>query len=134
MDKNKLLMQTAELWSQASYAKRNKVGCVIAKDLRIIATGYNGTLPGRNNNCESNGSTLEEVMHAEQNALMFCSKYGLSTKDCDMYVTLSPCMHCAKMIIMAGIASLYYKNAYRDILPLSILEQSGIQVIRYETE
>jgi len=132
MDKQDLLMKTAILWSSASHATRNQVGCVIAKDKRILATGYNGTLPGRDNCCEDNGSTKDEVMHAEQNALMFCARNGVSVKGCDIYVTLSPCMHCAKMIIMSGISKLYYNSVYRDSSPLELLKESGVEVIHHE--
>ena len=134
MEKHNALMKTAELWAQESHAERNKVGCVIAKDGRILSTGYNGTLPGMNNCCEFEGSTSDEVMHAEQNALMFCAKNGVATEGCSIYVTLSPCMHCAKMIIMAGITSVYYKEKYRNTEPLVLLNNLGIRVLQYETE
>jgi len=128
MDKTLLLMATARLWAEASYAERNKVGCVIAKEGRILSTGYNGTLPGRDNCCESNGQTIDEVMHAEQNALMFCVKNGVATKDCDVYVTLSPCMACAKMLVMAGIKRVFYGERYRDMEPIALLESFNVAV------
>ena len=128
MDKHNLIMGNAKLWALASHAERNKVGCIIAKDRRILSTGYNGTLPGRNNLCEIDGSTIDEVMHAEQNALIFCAKHGLSTDGCSIYVTLSPCMHCAKMIIMAGIKKVFYETEYRDTSPLGLLREEGILV------
>ena len=134
MDKQDLLMKTALLWSSASHAKRSQVGCVIAKDKRILATGYNGTLPGRDNCCEVEGSTKDEVMHAEQNALMFCAKNGVSVEGCDLYVTMSPCMMCSKMIIMSGIKKVYYNSVYRDTSPLELLQESGVETIHHEVE
>ena len=134
MNKNVLLMETAKLWSKASNAKRHKVGCIIAKDHRILSTGYNGTLPGRNNSCEKDGVTLDEVMHAEQNALIFCSKHGLSTQGCSIYVTLSPCMACSKMIIMSGIKELFYAESYRDLSPLDLLRSEGVKVTQIKEE
>lgn len=126
------LIQTAEVWSRASRCKRSKVGCVIARDSRIIATGFNGTLPGEDNCCEEHGGTKPTVMHAEQNALMFCAKHGLSTNGCSMYTTVSPCIDCAKMIVTAGISKVVYSEEYRDLNGLKLLEQFGIEINKLE--
>lgn len=127
--KNNLLMRTAEVWATASHAKRNQVGCVITKDRRIMATGYNGTLPGDTNICEDDsGKTKDSVAHAEQNALMFCARNGIPTQGCHIYVTLSPCTHCAKLIIAAGISKVFYKEQYRCTEGLDLLKQFGVEI------
>lgn len=128
MDKKEALMATAQIWADCSKANRTKVGCVIAKDGRILATGYNGTLPGNSNICEINDVTKEEVVHAEQNAILFCAKNGISTNDCEIYVTTSPCATCAKMIIMSGIKRVFYKEKYRCREGLDLLIINDIHV------
>jgi dCMP deaminase len=133
-DKNKILMKTAEVWATASYANRNKVGCVISKNNRILATGYNGTLPGEDNCCETeDGITKETVAHAEQNALMFCARNGIQTDGCDMYITLLPCITCAKLIISAGIKKVFYKEEYRILDGKNLLESFSIEVIKIDS-
>jgi dCMP deaminase len=128
MDKlDQLLMKTAQVWAAASYCERSKVGCVIARDGRIIATGYNGTLPGEENTCEDcSGATKSTVMHAEQNALIFCAKHGLSVKGCVLYTTLSPCMDCVKSIISSGITRVVYLDEYRDTSGIALLKRFNI--------
>lgn len=131
ISKPDILMKTAEVWASASYAQRNKVGCVIARNNRILATGYNGTLPGEDNCCETaEGTTKDTVAHAEQNALMFCAKNGISTDGCDLYVTLLPCVTCAKLIISAGIRTVYYREEYRLTEGRELLEKFSIGVIK----
>lgn len=129
---DKILIGTAKLWAEASYCQRSQVGCVITKDDRIIATGFNGTLPGEDNCCEENGITKDTVVHAEQNAITFCAKHGLSTKGCTLYTTVSPCMHCAKLIISAGIKRVVYLELYRDASSIDLLEKFGIDVERLD--
>lgn len=124
------MMKTAEVWAEASYAKRKKVGAVISKENRIISTGYNGTLPGEDNECEVDGVTKPTVMHAEANAIAFCAKNGLATNNCALHVTLSPCVECAKLIIASGITEVYYKETYRDIAGIELLQQLGVKVER----
>jgi dCMP deaminase len=133
VDKRILLMRTAEIWSQASCAQRSRVGCVIAKDQRILSTGYNGTLPGKANVCEQDGTTMDSVVHAEQNALMFCAKNGIPTRGCDFYVTLSPCIHCAKLMITAGASAVHFRDFYRDIKPVQLLLDNGLEVYHHST-
>lgn len=124
------MMKTAELWAEASYAKRKKVGAVISKDGRIISTGYNGTLPGEDNECEIDGITKPTVMHAEANAISFCAKNGLATNNCSLHVTMSPCVECAKLIIAAGITEVYYSERYRITDGIELLQQLGVHVER----
>lgn len=117
------LMRTAELWGEQSKCNRRKVGAVIAKESRIISTGYNGTPSGFfPDECEENGITKPIVIHAEANAILFAAKNGISTKDCTLYVTLSPCIECAKMILQSGIKRLVYKEDYKDLSGIMLLK------------
>ena len=121
-------MTLAEHISSASYAERKKVGCVIVKDNNIISFGYNGTPHGFNNICEENNITKKEVIHAESNAITKCAKSTLSSLDSDMYVTLMPCVECAKLIIQSGIKNVYYRESYRDLSGIELLKKSNINV------
>ena len=124
---HEILMETAKIWANASRCSRNKVGAIIARDGRIIATGYNGTPPGFDNCCEDcDGNTKEEVIHAEQNAILFCARNGLSTLGTTLYVTLSPCPSCAKMIAAAGIEKVFYLDEYRNPGGIDMLIRLGV--------
>lgn len=125
-------MKSALLAAENSYAIRNKVGAVFVKDGRIISSGWNGQPKGFNNCCEEkleDGSlkTLSTVIHAEANALCFCAKNGISLKDCDAFITLSPCTNCALLLIQAGIKNVYYYDEYRDTSGIKLLNQVGIK-------
>lgn len=124
------LIKTAQIWADLSRCARSKVGAVIAKNGRIIATGYNGTPPGYDNKCEDcDGNTRPEVLHAEENAIVFCARHGLSTEGCDLYTSLSPCPGCAKMIAAAGIKRVFYKTQYRDPMGIELLEKLNVEVV-----
>lgn len=130
---NQYFMDVARRTSMNSYAQRNKVGAVIVKNGRIISTGWNGQPKGLDNSCEyvdehGNLVTKPTVIHAEANAITFCSRYGIPTEDTDLYVTLSPCMNCALLIIQAGIRKVYYSDEYRNIDAIEFLKNSGIEV------
>lgn len=143
VDINKLHMSMAHIMKNASYAKRNKVGAIITKETRIVSTGYNGMPSGMNNKCEFNefpnispfsgvesmmeNFTKPEVVHAEANAILFAARNGLSTKGCTLYVTLSPCIECAKMIIQSGIEEVYFSERYRDSSGLELLLIAGVK-------
>ena len=124
------LIKTAEIWADLSRCERSKVGAVIARNGRIIATGYNGTPPGYDNKCEDcDGNTRPEVLHAEENAIVFCARHGLTTEGCDLYTSLSPCPGCAKMIAAAGIKRVFYKTQYRDPMGIELLEKLNVEVV-----
>ncbi len=130
----KVLMDAAYLWAEESYCKRNKVGAVLAKDGRILATGYNGALSGLPNNCEDGESTLPQIVHAEQNVICFAAKHGISTENCDLYVTLSPCVTCAKLIVQSGIKRVIFDEEYRDTEGVKLLVSAGIEIIKIKDE
>ncbi len=115
-------------WSKKSHCKRRQVGALIVKDSTIISDGYNGTPTGYDNCCESNGDTKWEVIHAETNAILKCAKNGISCEGGTLYVTLSPCRDCSKLILQAGITRLVYNEVYRDGAGLDFLKKAGIAV------
>ena len=126
------LMETAKVWAKESHCKRNQVGAVITKESRIISTGYNDMPSGMENICEENGISKKEVIHAEANAILFAAKNGISTKGSTLYLTLSPCIECAKMIIQAGIKEVVYLTEYRDISGIELLKKCNISIQKYK--
>jgi len=131
-DKEKYMMDKAILASKQSYCKRNKVGAILVKEGRTLVDGYNGTLSGDSNVCEDGEVTKECVMHAEQNIIAFAARYGISTLGCELYVTISPCVQCAKLLIQAGISKVVYKEEYRDTKGIDLLLQHNIIVKKYK--
>lgn len=122
----KFYMDIAQLCSEMSYAKRLKVGCVIVKDGRIISMGWNGMPKGMLNECEdSNGKTLPECMHAEENAILKLAKDGESSVGAVMFSTHSPCTNCARMIHGSGIRMLVYNENYRQRSGIDLLMSLG---------
>ena len=120
-------MKIAELVAGQSYCKRAQVGAVIVKDGNVIAIGYNGTPSGWPNICEDDsGRTREEVLHAESNAIAKCARSVSSSDGAHLYVTHSPCVDCAKLIIQAGIGKVFYKVTYRDLRGVGVLIMHGI--------
>jgi dCMP deaminase len=132
---NKTFMRIAYAWGEESYCKRKKVGAVIVKDNREISSGYNGTISGAKNECEENSSsglvTKNTVVHAEANAITFAAKNGISTDNCSLYVTLSPCINCANLIIQSGIKKVFYSEDYRDSSGIDYLRENGIVVEKF---
>jgi dCMP deaminase len=130
MDKfDKLYLDIAKTLACMSHSTRAKVGALIVKDRCIIAEGWNGTPSGWNNTCEDeNNVTLPEVIHAECNAILKCARLGNSVEGATLYVTLSPCFECSKMIVQSGIKSVYYFEEYRDTKPLLFLRKNNISV------
>jgi len=132
MNKQKRLdntyIQMAECWAQLSHSKRAKVGALIVKDQMIISDGYNGTPNGFDNCCEIDGKTKWEVLHAEANAILKAAKHGTSLKGGTLYLTMSPCKNCAKLIFQSGISRLVYKDEYRDKEGIEFLQKTGIDI------
>lgn len=120
-------LQVAKAYAGLSKAKRLQVGAVIVKDDRPISVGYNGTPSGGSNICETmvDGSlvTKKEVIHAEKNAIAFAAKNGMSTNECTLVITNSPCFDCATLIIQAGIKEVYYETEFRDLEGVYFLQQ-----------
>ncbi len=121
-------MRMAEIWAENSYCKRRKVGALLVKDRMIISDGYNGTPAGFENVCEDeNGVTKAYVLHAEANAISKVAQSGNSSLGATLYVTASPCIECAKMIIQAGIKRVVYKDEYRLTDGVELLHRAGVE-------
>lgn len=121
-------MKVAQTVGGFSYCTKRKVGAILVKDDQIIATGYNGTIKGFDNVCEIDSKTLLTVLHAETNAITSCARKGIATDESVMFVTLSPCLDCAKLIIQAGIKEVYYLEKYKRTEGIELLEQANIRV------
>ena len=122
-------MDMAQRWGQLSRAKRKQVGALVVKNRQIISDGYNGTPTGFDNTCEGeDGKTLPWVLHAESNAITKLAQSTQSCKGATLYVTLSPCFHCAKLIVQAGIERVVYRDAYHDLAGLQFLTECGVVV------
>jgi len=119
----------AQIWASNSYCRRRQVGALIVKDKMIISDGYNGTPSGFENICEDeNGVTKPYVLHAEANAISKVAKSGNSSEGATLYVTASPCIECAKLIIQAGISRVVYRDEYRLTDGIDLLRRAGIEV------
>ncbi len=126
---DKAYMKMAEQWSTLSHCKRKQVGALIVKERMIISDGYNGTPTGFENYCEDDeGYTKWYVLHAEANAILKVAGSTQSCQDATLYITLSPCKECSKLIHQAGIKRVVYLNAYKDISGLEFLKRAGVAV------
>ena len=133
-------MKMAQQWSDLSVARRKKVGALIVKNNTIIADGFNGTPSGFENECEEpifdetnefvEYETKWYVLHAESNALAKVAKSTQSSDGSTLYVTLSPCKECSKLILQAGIKRVVYLENYRDSAGLALLQKAGVEVIK----
>ena len=127
---DKRYIRMAQIWAENSYCSRRKVGALIVKDKMIISDGYNGTPAGFENVCEDeNGLTKPYVLHAEANAITKIACSNNSSKGATMYVTTSPCIECAKLIIQAGIKRVIYSEKYRLEDGLDLLRRANIEVV-----
>lgn len=122
-------LRMATIWAENSYCKRRQVGALIVKDRMIISDGFNGTPSGFENVCEDEaGITKPYVLHAEANAISKVAKSGNSSEGATLYVTASPCIECAKLIIQAGIKRVVYRDEYRLTDGIDLLARAGIEV------
>ena len=126
---DKAYLRIATEWGKLSYCKRKQVGALIVKDRMIISDGYNGTPTGFENDCEDDDeNTKWYVLHAEANAILKVAASTQSCKGATLYITLSPCRECSKLIYQAGFVRIVYSNAYKDDSGLQFLEKSGIEL------
>lgn len=118
-------------WARLSHCTRKKVGALLVKDGVIISDGYNGTPSGFSNDCEdAEGNTHWYVLHAEANAIMKVARSTNNAKDSTLYITLSPCRDCCKLILQAGIRRVVYTNEYKDTAGLDFLKEAGLEIIQ----
>jgi len=126
---DKAYLRIAEEWGKLSHCMRKQVGALIVKDRMIISDGYNGTPTGFQNYCEDDeGYTKWYVLHAEANAILKVAASTQSCKGATLYITLSPCKECSKLIHQAGIVRVVYKEGYKDDSGLQFLEKAGISL------
>lgn len=135
MEKQKKLDKTfiniAKEVGTLSHCTRSKVGAVLVKDGNVISFGYNGTPAGMDNSCEENNVTKDEVIHAEMNAILKAAKSGNAVDGSTLYLSLSPCQNCCKLIIQSGIKRVVYLEGYRDLKPIEFLSKF-IEVEKYD--
>lgn len=122
-------LRMARIWAENSYCKRRQVGALVVKDKMIISDGYNGTPSGFENRCEDeSGVTKPYVLHAEANAITKLARSGNNSEGSTLYVTASPCIECAKLIIQAGIRRVVYAEKYRLTDGIDLLTRAGVEV------
>jgi len=132
---DKAYLKMALEWGKLSHCKRKQVGALIVKDRMIISDGFNGTPTGFENCCEDkSGDTKWEVLHAEANAILKVASSTQSAKNATLYITLSPCTQCSKLIHQAGIKRVVYANAYKDNAGLKFLEKAGVALMNLPYE
>ena len=126
-------LRMARIWAENSYCKRRQVGALVVKDKMIISDGYNGTPSGFENICEDDeGVTKTYVLHAEANAITKLARSSNNSDGATIYITASPCIECAKLIIQAGIRRVVYGEKYRLTDGIELLERAGIEVVYLE--
>lgn len=123
-------LRMARIWAENSYCLRRKVGALVVKEKMIISDGYNGTPSGFENVCEDeNNVTKSYVLHAEANAITKLARSSNNSEGATLYVTASPCIECAKLIIQAGIKRVVYGESYRLDEGIKLLQRAGIEVV-----
>ena len=126
-------LRMAQIWAENSYCHRRQVGALVVKDKAIISDGYNGTISGFDNVCEDNdGITYPYVLHAEANAITKLARSNHNSDGGTLYVTASPCIECAKLIIQSGIKRVVYAEKYRLEDGLDLLRKVGVEVVNIE--
>jgi dCMP deaminase len=129
---DKHYLEMAEIWAKNSYCKRKQVGALIVKDKMIISDGFNGTPSGFENECEDeNFITKPYVLHAEANAITKVAKSGNNSKGATLYITTSPCIECAKLIIQSGIIRVVYAKQYSKTEGLELLCRACVEVVNF---
>lgn len=123
-------IRMARIWGENSYCKRRQVGALIVKEKMIISDGFNGTPSGFENVCEDElGRTKPYVLHAEANAITKVARSNNSSEGATLYVTCSPCIECAKLIIQAGIKRVVFSEMYHNIDGIELLKRNGIEIV-----
>ena len=123
-------LKMAREWAKLSHCDRKQVGALIVKDKMIISDGYNGSPTGFDNCCEDEeGNTNWYVLHAEANAILKVASSTQSSNGATLYLTLSPCRHCSKLILQSGIKRVVYAKAYKDITGVDFLRKTNIKIL-----
>lgn len=128
-----VMFSIAKVVSEQSYAKRKQVGAVISTRNGVILTGYNGTPTGTHNKCENDDwTTLDSVIHAEQNCILKAAKEGVSIEGSKVFVTLSPCVRCAAMLLQCGVSEVWYLYEYKDLSGVQLLNENRIPCMKHD--
>ncbi len=133
---DKAYLRMATEWAKLSHCERRKVGALIVKDRMIISDGFNGTPTGMDNKCEEwdeetqQNITKWSVLHAEANAILKVASSTHSCKNATLYLTMSPCKECSKLVHQAGINRLVYMRGYKDVSGLEFLEKAGVEIVQ----
>ena len=128
---DKAYLRLAKEWGKLSYCKRKQVGAIIVRDRMIISDGYNGSPSGFENCCEDEeGLTNWYVLHAEANAILKVASSTQTCQDATLYITLSPCKDCSKLIHQSGIKRVVFQTGYRDTSGIDFLEKAGVEVVQ----
>ncbi|MCH3883512.1 dCMP deaminase family protein [Tenacibaculum sp. MSW2] len=132
---DKAYLRMAHEWGKLSHCDRKKVGAIIVKDRMIISDGFNGTPTGFENPCEDEENyTKWYVLHAEANAILKVAGSTQSCKDATLYITLSPCKECSKLIHQSGIKRVVYAQKYKDTSGIDFLEKAGVELMHLTNE
>jgi len=135
LSRDDAFMLTAKIWSLRATCNRKQVGAVIVKDNRIISVGYNGAPSGMdhctNETCNEESGSCTHTIHAEENALLFAAKWGISVEGATIYTTTEPCLNCSKSMINAGISKLVYHESYGKGVGLELLDQAGLEYYQW---
>lgn len=132
---DKAYLRMAQEWAKLSHCKRRQVGALIVKDRMIISDGYNGTPSGFKNVCEDeNGLTHWYVLHAEANAILKVAASTQSCKNATLYITMSPCKDCSKLIHQAGITRVVFMDVYKDLSGVEFLKLANVEVVQINKE
>jgi dCMP deaminase len=127
---DKAYLRMATTWAELSHCSRKKVGALIVRDGMIISDGYNGTPAGFDNCCENeSGETHWYVLHAEANAILKVARSTNNSRNATLYLTLSPCRDCSKLVLQAGITRVVYINEYKDTAGIDFLRSAGVDVV-----
>lgn len=129
---DRMHMATAEAYAAESHCPRTKVGCAVVLESGVVSPGFNGHASGGPNDWEYSNTGNPEVVHAELNALGKCLEQGLSARGASVFVTLSPCLECAKLLVRAKVSRVVYKDAYRDTAGIDYLTKYNVEVTKYE--
>lgn len=132
MKYDKAYMETAQAFAAQSKCPRTQVGCALVLESGVVAPGFNGHASGGPNEWEFSADGNPEVVHAELNSLGKCLEQGLSTNGATMYVTLSPCLHCAMLLVRAKVKRVVYRDDYRLTEGLDYLKKYKVEVVKYE--
>lgn len=130
---DKAYLRMAQTWSELSHCQRRSVGAIIVKKGMIISDGYNGTPSGFDNCCENDaGETHWYVLHAEANAILKVAKSSHNCQGATLYLTLSPCKDCSKLVLQAGIERVVFMKGYKDESGITFLKDAGVEIVQIE--